>query len=81
MIGERKKRGLISYLSFEVVTKILPGRKNEIFFLRKMAAKVGIYSATHESVTVARGQRLENTDRAKNLSDCAIRYGDLSEKK
>ena len=46
-----------------------------------MATKVGIYSATHESVTVARGQRKENTDRAKNQSGCTIRYRTLSEKK
>ena len=46
-----------------------------------MATKVGIYSATHESVTVARGQRKENTDRAKNQSGCTIRYRALSEKK
>ena len=31
-----------------------------------MTTKVGMYSATHESVTVARGQRWENTDRVKN---------------
>ena len=46
-----------------------------------MAAKVGIYSVTHESVTVARGQRWENTDHDKNQSDCTIRYRALSEKK
>ena len=39
-----------------------------------MATKVEMYSATHESVTVARGQRQENTDRVKNQSDCRIRY-------
>ena len=27
-----------------------------------------------ESVTVARGQRKENTDRVKNQLDCRIRY-------
>ena len=31
-----------------------------------MTTKVGMYLATHESVTVARGQRWENTDRVKN---------------
>ena len=31
-----------------------------------MATNEGMYSATHESVTVARGQRQENTDRVKN---------------
>ena len=40
----------------------------------KMATKVGMYLATHESVTVARGQRKENTDRVKNQSDRRIRY-------
>ena len=39
-----------------------------------MATKVGMYSATHESVTVARGQCQENTDRVKNQSDCRTRY-------
>ena len=39
-----------------------------------MATSVGMYSATHESVTVARGQRKENTDLVKNQSDCRIRY-------
>ena len=34
-----------------------------------MTMKVGMYSATHESVTMARGQRWENTDRVKNQSD------------
>ena len=33
-----------------------------------------MYSATHESVTVAQGQRLENIDRVENQSDCRIRY-------
>ena len=39
-----------------------------------MATNEGMYSATHESVTVARGQREENTDRVKNQSDWRIRY-------
>ena len=39
-----------------------------------METKVGMYSATHESVTVARGQRQENKDRTKNQSDHRIRY-------
>ena len=39
-----------------------------------------MYSATHESVTVAREQRQENTDRVKNRSDCRIRYRDLWKK-
>ena len=30
-----------------------------------MATKVGMYSATHESVTVARGQKQENTKKKK----------------
>ena len=40
-----------------------------------------MYSAIHESVTVARGQRLENTDRVKNQLDCRIRYRALLKKK
>ena len=60
VIWEREKRGFISYLSAwgsdrRVCLKILPSRKNEIY-LWKMATKVGMYSATHESFTVARGQ-------------------------
>ena len=39
-----------------------------------------MYLATHESVTVARGQRQENTDRVRNKSDCKIRYRSLSKK-
>ena len=39
-----------------------------------------MYSAIHESVTVARGQRKENTDRVKNQSDCRIRYRALLKK-
>ena len=46
-----------------------------------MVTKVGMYSATHESVTVARGQRQENTDLAKNQSDYRIRYRALWKKK
>ena len=46
-----------------------------------MATKVGMYSATHESVTVARGQRQENTDLAKNQSDYRIRLSCPLEKK
>ena len=30
-----------------------------------MATKVGMYSATHESVTVAQGQKQENTEKKK----------------
>ena len=30
-----------------------------------MATKVGMYSATHESVTVARGQKQKNTKKKK----------------
>ena len=57
---EREKRWLMSYLSAWVSNrrlclKIPPSRKNEIH-LWKMAAKVGMYSATHESVT-----RLQNS--------------------
>ena len=40
-----------------------------------------MYLATYESVTVARGQRKENTDRVSNQSDCKIRYRALSKKK
>ena len=61
VIWEREKRGFISYLSAwgsdrRVCLEILPSRKNEIY-LWKMATKVGMYSATHESVTFALGQR------------------------
>ena len=45
-----------------------------------MATKVGMYSATHESVTVARGQKQENTKkkttntvRATNIYEVYIR--------
>ena len=60
-LREREQRGFISYLSTwgsdrSVWLKILPSRKNEIY-LWKMATKVGMYSAIHKSVTVARGQR------------------------
>ena len=50
-------------------------------YVYKMVTKVGMYSATRESVTVARGQRQENTDRVKNQSDCRIRYRALWKKK
>ena len=85
VIWEREKRGFISYLSAwgsdrRVCLEILPSRKNEIY-LWKMATKVGMYLATYESVTVARGQRKENTDRVSNQSDCKIRYRALSKKK
>ena len=40
-----------------------------------------MYSAIHDSVTVARGQKLENTDRVKNQLDCRIRYRALLKKK
>ena len=40
-----------------------------------------MYLATYESVTVARGQRKENTERVRNQSDCKIRYRALSKKK
>ena len=61
VIWEREKRGLISYLSAwgndgRLWLKILPNRKDEIY-LWKMATKVGMYLATYESVTIARGQR------------------------
>ena len=39
-----------------------------------------MYSATHESITVARKQRQENTYRVKNQWDCRIRYRALWEK-
>ena len=45
-----------------------------------MATKVGMFSATHGSVTVARGQRQENTDQVKNQSDGRIRYCALKKK-
>ena len=68
-IDFREKRKLINYLSAwgsdrRLCLKILPSRKNEIY-LWKMATKVGMYSATHESVTVARGQKQENTKKKK----------------
>ena len=58
MIWERKKRGFISSLSawdsdWRVCLKILPSRKNKIY-LWKMATKVGMYSAIHESVALAK---------------------------
>ena len=61
VIWYREKRGFISYSSAwgsdrRPCLKILPSRKNEIY-LWKMATKFGMYSAIHESVTVARGQR------------------------
>ena len=68
VIWEREKRINVIYRS---CLKILPSRKNEIY-LGKMATKVGMYSATHKSVS--RGQREENTDRVKNQSDGRIRY-------
>ena len=40
-----------------------------------------MYLATYESVTVARGQRKENTDWVRNQSDFKIRYRALSKKK
>ena len=40
----------------------------------KIATKVSMYAATHKSVTIARGQRYENTDCVKNQSDCKFRY-------
>ena len=59
VIWVREKRGFISYSSAwgsdrRPCLKILPSRKNEIY-LWKMATKVGMYLATHESVTVAQG--------------------------
>ena len=39
-----------------------------------MAPNLGMYSATHESFIVARGQRKENIDRLKSQSDCRIGY-------
>ena len=39
-----------------VCLKILPSRQNQVY-LWKMPTKVEMYSATHEIVTVARGQR------------------------
>ena len=84
VVWVREKRGFKSYLSVWgsdrlVCLKILPSRKNEIY-LWKMGTKLGMYSAIHESVTVARGQRKENTDRVKNQSDCRIRYRALLKK-
>ena len=59
VIWEGEKRGFISYLSARgsdrrVCFKLLLSRKNETY-LWKMATKFGMYSAIHESVTVARG--------------------------
>ena len=45
-----------------------------------MATKVGMHWATHESVTVARGQREENTDWVMNQLDCRIRHCTLLKK-
>ena len=61
VIWDGEKRGFISYLSAwgsdqRVCLKILPSQKKEIY-LWKMATKVGMYSATHKSITMARGQR------------------------
>ena len=62
VIWERAKRVFISYLSAwgsdqRLGFKILPSRKNEIY-LWKMAPNVGMYSATHESVTVGRDRKI-----------------------
>ena len=46
-----------------------------------MATKVGMYSATHESVSVARGQRQENTDRVTNQIAGFVTVTASSEKK
>ena len=46
-----------------------------------MATKVGMYSATHESVSVARGQRQENTDRVTNQIAGIVTVTVSSEKK
>ena len=59
-IWEREKREMISYLSAwgydrRLCLKILPSRKNEIY-LWKMVVKVGMYSATHENVTLPLGR-------------------------
>ena len=59
-IWEREKRWLISYIlawgsDRSLCLKILPSRKNEIH-LWKMATEVGMYSATHESVTMPVGR-------------------------
>lgn len=56
----------------------MPSRENKIY-LWKMAAKPGMFFATHESVTVPMG-RDRNTDRAKSQSDRRIRYRTLWEK-
>ena len=77
VIWEREKRGLITNLSAwssdrRVCLKVLTSRKNEKH-LWIMATKVGMYSATYESVTVPVGRNIYlNTDRAKNQSDCRI---------
>ena len=57
---EREKRGFTSYLSAlggdrRLCLKIMPNRENEIY-LWKMVFKVGMYSATYESVTVPVGR-------------------------
>ena len=59
-IREREKRGFTSYLSAlggdrRLCLKIMPSRENEIY-LWKMVFKVGMYSATYESVTVPVGR-------------------------
>ena len=60
VIWEREKRGFTSYLSAlggdrRLCLKIMPSRENEIY-LWKMVFKVGMYSATYESVTVPVGR-------------------------
>ena len=60
VIREREKRGFTSYLSAlggdrRLCLKIMPSRENEIY-LWKMVFKVGMYSATYESVTAPVGR-------------------------
>ena len=51
--------------------KILPSRLNEIC-LWKMATKVGMYSATHESVTapVDRDRKIRTALRTNQIAGC-----------
>ena len=59
VIWEREKRGIIGYLlawgnDHVFAWKYCPAAKTRYVY-KKMTTKVGMYSATHESVTVTRG--------------------------
>ena len=63
VIWKREKRGLISYWSAwgsdrRLCLKILPTGKTKYIFMKSCnESSMGMSSATHEGVTVARGQR------------------------